>query len=231
MNNKEKEKFVPEVKSQLRSRIIEVPPSIYRASGIKILGTRIKSLLFTTDVAIIKNNNAQSIMAVYPFTPQLSITHAILEVANVPVFVGVGGGLTTGKRSINIALQAELMGAYGVVVNAPTDPEVIRQMRERIDIPIIATVVSECDTYLSKIEAGASILNVSGGAKTTEIVRNIRKKLGPEFPIIATGGPTEESILRTIEAGANSITYTPPSSSDIFSGVMDKYREIKENED
>lgn len=226
----EKEKYIPEVKSQLRSRIIEVPPSIYKASGIKILGTRIKSLLFTTDVAIIKNSNAHSIIAVYPFTPQLSITQSILEVAAVPVFVGVGGGLTTGKRSVNIALQAELMGAYGVVVNAPTANEVIAQMRERIDIPIIATVVSECDDYKGKIQAGASILNISGGAKTTYLVNKIREELGKEFPIIATGGPTDESILQTIEAGANAITYTPPTSAEIFSGVMEKYREDKRKE-
>ncbi len=216
---------MPEVKSKLRSRIIEVPPVIYRASGIKILGTRIKSLLFSTDVAIIKNTNANSIIAVYPFTPQLSITQAILEVAPVPVFVGVGGGLTTGKRSVDIALQAELMGAYGVVVNAPTSPEVIKKMYKRIDIPIIATVVSECDNYKEKIEAGARILNVSGGANTANIVRKIRKEFSKELPIIATGGPTDGTILETIEAGANSITYTPPCTADIFSKVMDDYRE------
>ena len=220
----EKEKYIPEVRSQLRSRIIEVPPVIYRASGIKILGTRIKSLLFSTDVAIIKNTNANSIIAVYPFTPQLAITQAILEVAPVPVFAGVGGGLTTGKRSIDIALQAELMGAYGVVVNAPTSNEVISKMSNRIDIPVIATVVSECDDYKGKLDAGAKILNISGGPNTANIVRRIRNEYGRELPIIATGGPTKESILETIEAGANSITYTPPSSAKIFAGVMDQYR-------
>ncbi len=225
----DKEKFIPEVRSQLRSRIVEVPPAIYKASGIKILGTRIKSLLFTTDVAIIKNNNAQSIMAVYPFTPQLSITHAILEVASVPVFVGVGGGITSGPRSISIALQAELMGAYGVVVNAPIQNSLISEMKEHIDIPIIATVVSEFDDYRGKVEAGASILNISGGRQTASIVRKIRKKFGRELPIIATGGPNEESILETIEAGANSITYNPPSSADIFEVVMDAYREKKDH--
>jgi len=225
---KEKElkkgKYIPEIKSQLRSRIIEVPQVIYKASGIKILGTRIKSLLFSTDVAIIKNSNAHSIIAVYPFTPQLSITQAILEVAPVPVFVGVGGGLTTGKRSVSIALQAELMGAYGVVVNAPTSNEVIREIYETIDIPIIATVASEKDDYRGKLEAGARILNISGGAKTPELVRKIRQEYGKELPIIATGGPTDESILRTIEAGANAITYTPPCTADIFAEVMEKYR-------
>ena len=225
---KEKElkkgKYIPEIKSQLRSRIIEVPQVIYKASGIKILGTRIKSLLFSTDVAIIKNTNAHSIIAVYPFTPQLSITQAILEVAPVPVFVGVGGGLTTGKRSVSIALQAELMGAYGVVVNAPTSNEVIREIYETIDIPIIATVASEKDDYRGKLEAGARILNISGGAKTPELVRKIRQEYGKELPIIATGGPTDESILRTIEAGANAITYTPPCTADIFAEVMEKYR-------
>ena len=226
----DKEKFVPEVKSVLRSRIIEVPPVIYKASGIKILGTRIKSLLFTTDIAILKNHNANSVMAVYPFTPQLSITHAILEVASVPVFVGVGGGLTTGKRSVKIALQAELMGAYGVVVNAPIANSVIAEMKERIDIPIIATVGSEYDDYRGKIEAGASILNISGGINTAALVRKIRSEFGKELPIIATGGPTEKSILETIEAGANSITYTPPTSADIFAEVMEVYRHKKEND-
>ncbi|WP_200804892.1 hydrolase [Anaerosalibacter sp. Marseille-P3206] len=224
------EKFIPEVKSKLRSRIIEVPPVIYRASGIKILGTRIKSLLFSTDVAIIKNTNANSIIAVYPFTPQLSITQAILEVAPVPVFVGVGGGITTGKRSIDIALQAELMGAYGAVVNAPTANEVISRMYNRIDIPIIATVVTERDDYRGKLDAGARILNISGGSNTAAIVRKIREEY-KELPIIATGGPTEESIVKTIEAGANAITYTPPCCADIFGDVMDQYRldKMKDN--
>mgnify|MGYP000904177573 FL=1 len=225
----EREKYIPEVTTQLRSRIIEVPPVIYRASGIKFLGTRIKSLLFSTDVSIIKNTNANSIIAVYPFTPQLSITQAILEVAPVPVFSGVGGGLTTGKRSVDIALQAELMGAYGVVVNAPTANSVISKMANRIDIPVIATVVSECDDYKGKLDAGAKVLNVSGGPKTADIVRKIRLEYGRELPIIATGGPTEASILETIEAGANSITYTPPSSAEIFAQVMAQYRVNQEN--
>lgn len=219
-----KEKFVPEVKSTLRSRIIEVPESIYKASGIKILGKRIKSLLFTTDLAIIRNTNASSIMAVYPFTPQLSITQAILEVSPVPVFVGVGGGLTTGKRSVNIAAQAELMGAYGVVVNAPTSNEVIAKMSQIVDIPIIATIVSRHDDFRGKYEAGAKIFNVSGGSKTAEVVRILRKEFGDKVPIIATGGPTDDSILETIEAGANAITYTPPTSSEIFAGIMQQYR-------
>lgn len=224
----DKEKYIPEIKSRLRTRTIEVPQVIYRASGIKILGTRIKSLLFSTDVAVIKNSNANSIIAVYPFTPQLSITQAILEVAPVPVFAGVGGGLTSGKRAVDIALQAELMGAYGVVVNAPTANEVINKMFNRIDIPIIATVVTETDDYKGKLDAGARILNVSGGPKTAHIVKKIREEYGRELPIIATGGPTDESILNTIEAGANAITYTPPSSADIFAGVMDQYRKDKE---
>lgn len=68
-----------------------MPKEIYQASGIKILGHRIKSLLFTTDVALIKNTDAQSIIAVYPFTPQITIMQSIINVASVPVFLGVGG--------------------------------------------------------------------------------------------------------------------------------------------
>ncbi len=222
---KKQQKFVPEIKSVLRSKIVEVPEVIYRASGIKILGTRIKSLIFTADVSMIKNHNAQGIMAVYPFTPQLSITKAILDVASVPVFVGVGGGVTSGNRSVSIALQAELLGAHAVVVNAPIALEVITAMEEVIDIPIVATVVSDKEDVEAKIEAGAAILNISGGPNTPQMVRDIRKKIGPEFPIIATGGPKDDTIIETIEAGANAITYTPPSMAELFSISMEKYRD------
>lgn len=216
-------KIIPVIESTLRARIVEVPAEIREATGINIFGKRIKSLIFSTDVAIIKNCNADGVFAVYPFTPQLSITKAIIEVSPSPVFVGVGGGLTSGRRSADIALDAELHGAFGVVLNAPTQNDVIKKMKERIDIPIIITVVSENEDFEARIQAGASIFNVSGGAKTPVIVKKIRS-LYPHFPIIATGGNSPESIRETILAGANTITYTPPNTAEIFEEVMLKYR-------
>ena len=216
-------KFVPVIESKLRKKIVEVPKEIYQASGINIFAKRIKSLMFSTDVALIKNSNADGVIAVYPFTPQLSITQAIIEVSPSPVFCGVGGGLTTGQRSIDIALHAELNGAFGVVFNAPTPNALIMEMKKRIDIPIVITVVSEKEDIAARIKAGVSIFNVSGGAKTASIVSKIRNEF-PEMPIIATGGPTPESILETINAGANAITYTPPSSGELFSQIMENYR-------
>ena len=218
-----KVKQVPEIKGALRSHVIEVPSCIRDCSGIKIFGKRIKSLLFTTDVAIIKNTNADAIIAVYPFTPQPIITQALVMAADIPVFCGVGGGITQGKRVVNLALDAEFKGAMGVVVNAPTSNEIIRNVKEIIDIPVIVTIVSECENIAERIEAGATILNVSGGKNTPSIVKKIRGEF-PNFPIIATGGPTNESIMRTIEAGANAITYTPPPSGEVMGQLMDKYR-------
>ena len=216
-------KYIPEIKSGLRKNMIEVPNVIRDASGIKIFGKRIKSLIFSTDVAIIRNCNADAIIAVYPFTPQPAITHAIMMAADIPVFCGVGGGITQGQRVVNIALDAEFQGAIGVVVNAPTSNEVINQLSKTVDVPIVVTVVSEKTDFKSRVEAGATIFNVSGASKTPEIIRKIRAEF-PDFPIIATGGPTESTIRETIEAGANAITYTPRTSADIFSERMDIYR-------
>ena len=42
--------------------------------------------------------------------------------------------------------------------------------------------------------------------------------------IIATGGGQEDSIKRTIDAGANAISYTPPTTKELFSTMMDDYR-------
>lgn len=151
------------------------------------------------------------------------MSHVLITVSDVPVFCGVGGGTTTGKRVLNLAMDAEFQGAIGVVVNAPTPNETLIKLKERIDIPIVVTVVSELEDIEARMKSGATILNVSGASKSPDIVKAIRKKF-PEVPIIATGGPTDQSILRTIEAGANAITYTPPTSAEIFKHLMEKYR-------
>ena len=203
--------------------MLEVPEVIRKASGIVILGKRIKSLLFSTDVAVIKNTNADAIMSVYPFTPQPIITQSLIAASDVPVFCGVGGGTTTGKRVINLALDAEFKGAIAVVLNSPTKNDILQGVRDTIDIPIVITVISILDDFEERIRSGATIFNVSGARETPEIVRKIREKY-PDFPIIATGGTTEKSILETIEAGANAITYTPPSNTEIMKRLMDKYR-------
>lgn len=221
---KKQRKRVPVYDGTLRSHMIKIPTCISECSGIRVFGRRIKSLAFTTDVAIIRNINADAIIAVYPFTPQPAIHRAIMQAADMPVFVGVGGGLTRGQRVVNLANDAEHEGAFGVVVNAPTENDVIRRLKQILDIPVVVTVVSEHTDIAARIEAGADILNVSGAQNTAAIVRMIRGRF-PDIPIIATGGPTEESIRETIQAGANAITYTPPTSASIFAGSMERYRQ------
>jgi len=216
-------KTIPEIDGNLRRHMIRVPSVIEQVSGIRIFGKLIKSLVFTTDVALIRNTNANAVIAVYPFTPQPIITHSIINCSDVPVFCGVGGGTTTGKRVVNLAEDAEFQGAMGVVVNAPTPNETLMYLRQKIEIPIVVTVASDHTDIEKRLESGASILNVSCAKRTAEVVKDIRKRF-PDVPIIATGGPTEESILETIEAGANAITYTPPANGEIFKDMMMRYR-------
>ena len=207
----------------LRKFSLRVPEVIRECSGIVIFGKRIKSLVFSTDVAIIRNVNADAVIAVYPFTPQPIITQAILSASDIPVLVGVGGGLTSSTRVLNLSTNAEMQGALGVVLNAPISNDIVKSVSESIDIPTVVTVVRDDEDIKARIEAGASILNVSAASRTPEIIRKIRKDF-KDIPIIATGGPAEDSIRKTIEAGANAITWTPPSNGDIFRSVMDAYR-------
>ena len=134
-----------------RNHSIRLPHCIRECSGIRIFGMRIKSIAFTTDVAIIKNINADAIIAVYPFTPQPAISQAVIGISDVPVFVGVGGGITGGDRSVRLAIEAEIQGAFGVVVNAPISNEVISRIKEVVDIPVIATIVSDQMDIRSRI--------------------------------------------------------------------------------
>ena len=211
-------KTIPTYSGTLRSHLLTIPSVISQCSGIRVFGRRIKSLVFTTDVAIIKNVNADAIIAVYPF-----ITQAIINVSDVPVFVGVGGGMTNGDRSVRLAQDAENQGAYGVVVNAPITTETISKMKALVDIPVITTIVSSGMDVAARVKAGADILNVSGASRTPEIVAQLRREF-PDMAIIATGGPTEEDIIRTIEAGANAITYTPPTTGELFVPIMREHR-------
>lgn len=212
-----------EVKGYLRDFRINIPEAIYESKGIKIFGRRIKSIVFSTDVSIIRNCNADAVIAVYPFTPQPVITQAVMMAADCPVFAGVGGGLTKGERVINLARHAEYQGATGVVVNAPTSDETIRELKRIIDLPIVVTVVKDDDDIAARLKAGAQILNVSAAARTPELVRKIREDF-PDVPIMATGGPTEASIKTTIAAGADAITWTPPSNGEVFRDIMEAYR-------
>lgn len=218
------EDIIPSIRSRLRHNILVMPKEIREASGILIFGRRIKSLVFTTDLAIIKNCDADAVFAVYPFTPQQSISDAIIRAATVPVFTGIGGGITKGLRSVSLAKDSESQGAYGVVMNAPTSNRDLKLVATAIDIPVVITVTGDKTDIRDRLRHGASIINVAAGERTPEIVRRIDAKY-PDIPIIASGGNTPESIRETIRAGANAITYTPPSTKELFSGVMERYRD------
>lgn len=218
-----KNRTIPDFRSRLRNNIVEVPEIISECSGIRVFGQLLKSFLFCTDVAIIRNTNANAIIAVYPFTPQPVISHSLILAADKPIFCGVGGGITTGKRSVELAIDAEFQGALGVVLNKPASNELVKKLKEKIDIPIVITVVSEKDDIRGRLEAGVDIFNISGAEKTAEIVRKIRK-IDKDVAIIATGGKTNETIREAIDAGANGISYTPPTTGELFKKIMTKYR-------
>lgn len=186
-----------------------MPRCISECSGIRVFGRRIKSLVFSTDVAIIKNINADAVIAVYPFTPQPTITEAIIEASEVPVFAGVGGGMTNGRRSASIAAYAEHQGAFGVVCNAFIQNEAIRAIKETVEIPIVFTVVSEHADIQSRLDAGVDFLNVSGAARTPG-----DRRRDPQAVSARTdhrdGGRRTRASARPSPPGANAITYTPP---------------------
>lgn len=112
----------------------------------------------------------------------------------------------------------------GIVLNAPISDLNLLAVTKVVDIPVIITVVSEETDIAARLASGASILNVAAGPGTAALVQKIRRDF-PEVPIIASGGNTEESIQATIAAGANAITFTPPSTAELFKSMMAKHRE------
>ena len=103
----------PQINGKLRSFALHVPEKISACSGIVLFGKRIRSIVFSTDIATIRNVDADAVFAVYPYTPQPIITEALIHAADIPVFAGVGGGLTQGKRVVNLAMYAEIPNICG----------------------------------------------------------------------------------------------------------------------
>ncbi|MCI1985815.1 MAG: hydrolase [Lactobacillus sp.] len=217
---------IPNLTSALRTSIVESPDVIRHASGLRLFGKRIKTIVYSTDVALIANCDADAILAVYPWTPNTRILDAISRVANVPILAGVGGGLTKGLRSATVARFAEENGAQAVVLNAPTGLETLKSVRQIVDVPIFYTVVNQSADLTAYVAAGVNALNIAGGKETAALVAWARQQVPEDFPIIASGGKTDEQIQATITAGANAITYTAYGMTEkTFHEKMAKYRE------
>lgn len=212
------------VEGVLRNVGVPVPDAIQECSGIQLYGRCVKSLVFSTDIAIIRNTDADAVLAVYPFTCQPAITQALISSAEMPVLTGVGGAVTTGQRAIDLAVHSDMQGVAGVVVNASTDPATIARMAERVDVPIVVTVTTLDGMAYDQIAAGARIVNVAAAKDTPRVVENVRRAF-PSMPIMASGGKSDESIRATIQAGANAVSWTPPTLQELERRIMDRHRQ------
>lgn len=204
---------------------LAVPAVIRTAPGVFAQGRRIRSLVFSTDLAVICHCDADAVLAVYPFTCQPAITQALVAASQRPVLNGVGGSITHGERCIEVALHSEMQGVAGVVVNTSIPIDTVEALAERLNVPVVVTVCADDAVAARQIEAGATMVNVAAGARTAEVVSSLRRRYG-DLPIIATGGRTDESIARTIEAGADAISWTPPDIRVLERAVMEKARRL-----
>ncbi|MDR0922649.1 MAG: hydrolase [Lactobacillales bacterium] len=218
---------IPFVNVDLEDAIEEMPQIIKEyATGFYLNKRLIKTILYSNDVTVISNTDADAILNVYPYTPNTRILQAVSLVATSSIiFAGIGGGLTNGVRSARLGVFAEEHGARAVVLNGPTDLETVLEVDKRVRLPIIYTVVNDNSMLQDFVDAGVQIFNVAAGIETARLVKKIRKQF-PDMAIIASGGKNEEQILETIRSGANAITITDDGfSRRRFAEKMGHYRE------
>lgn len=201
---------VDALEGRLRTAPLHIPTSYERCQGFPLFGRRIRcSLVCSTDVATIRNSNADAIFAVYPFTAQPAIIQALLTVAEAPLFVGVDGKTTTGKRSTELAVISEMQGVAGVILNATATVDMVACCAASIDISVLITITHLNADVFDKIYAGARMVNVAAGRATASVAAQLCAAF-PTLPIIVTGGPTEKSADAARQAGANALIWTPP---------------------
>src|SRR5690606_37052921 len=150
---------------------LSVPNIIYQnCSGITLNNTVVKSILFSTDLAVIENTNCDAILAVYPFAPSVNIMKALISFTEKPVICGVGGGVTQGRFSLDMAVAAEQLGASAVIVNQPFKNSDLKKIQKLINIPIIASVSNVDFSFIERFHSGTNIFHITGGANTPEVI-------------------------------------------------------------
>ena len=143
----------------MRTFLVEIPPLIYQVEGIRVFGRTLRSFIFSTDIALIRNTNADAVFAMYPFATQPVIHRSLLQSADLPVFVGVGSVGMSDNKVMSNALDAEAAGATGVVVGPQLPAEMITRLKRQLDIPLVATVASEKEDLERKIDSGVDIFS------------------------------------------------------------------------
>ncbi len=227
MNPQQTSLEMPTTPKQLQSAYrkceLPIPAVLNEATGIEMLGRTIKSFVYSTDPYIIRNCNADAVLALAPFTCQSIITEMLIKLAERPVFVGVAGAITNGLRSVELARVAEAQGAAGVCISPGADVFTVESIANTVDVPVIVSVVGYDQFSQDKIAAGASMINVVAGRNTAEVTRQYREN-NPDMIILATSGRSSESALNTIGSGADALSWTPPSIIEIERNLMQNTR-------
>jgi len=191
--------------------------------GITLKDRTIKSILFSTDLALIENNDSDAVLAVYPFAPSVNIMKTLINFSDKPVICGIGGGITQGNTALQMAIEAEKLGAAAVIVNQPFKNKDIRKIKKHITIPLISSISSLDINLKKRVESGVSIFHVTGGSNTVAIIEHIKENF-PDIPYICTGGKNIGHLQTAIKSGTHAVVLTPPSNGDLFKNIMQNYR-------
>ncbi len=192
-------------------------------SGLPLGDWNIKSIIFSTDVALIENNDSDAVLAVYPFPPSRKIMETLILFSNKPVICGIGGGITKGKNALEMAITAEELGAAAVIVNQPFNNRDIKKIRQKISIPIISSISTMGFDFQKRIDAGVSIFHITGGKNTQAIIRYLHENFS-SIPLICTAGKTIDNLNAVLEENVHAVVLTPPSNGDLFKNIMQNYR-------
>lgn len=207
----------------LSANRFEIPEAIYECRGIQIGSKSIRSILLSTDLSFVENITADSIMAVHPFEKSGKMDKVLIDYCQKPVFSDIGGGLMNQHKTIEAALKASKAGAAGLVISKPTPPEVISEVRSKVDNLLIYTVIFNEEPIEQLYDAGVDIFNVATGEFTAESVFSIKNRV-PNIHIMASGGPYNSTIRETIQAGAEAIVFNPPTATEMMRSVFDDFR-------
>ena len=203
-------KDIPRLNGTLRSHSLQIPENIWKAKGIVVLGRRIKSVIFTTDLAIIRNCNADAVLAVYPFTPQQIISQTIVNASSIPVFAGVGERTREGNDLYHEMKESNVLDKVALCYGQMNEPPGARNR-------IALTGLTMAEYF--RDEMGLDVLmfidNIfrfsQSGAEMSALLGRIPSAVGYQPTLASEMGKFQERITSTKKGSITSVqaVYVP----------------------
>lgn len=197
------------------SKCVKTPLAIHYTNGFNLKETRVHSILASINEKDIKETDADAILAEFWLSPGEKTLKKIMAATNKPVIVTLNRRIRKITKIVDEAKKFEILGAKAILTGNLITCFLLDKIRNAISLPIISKSEANAEGMISRHQAGANIICISGMEVSHSLIDAVKKSF-PLLPIITYAENSEEIILNSLASGINAIIFKPWGHVDSF---------------